>query len=245
MLAVVAAMAVAAPAHADDETVPVQSTAETELTCQDPEVAPLLSEFNDDDLYFLAPGGDFEHGTDGWTLEGGATIAGGSSVFSPFGSGDHSLQLPVGSAATSPAFCVDERYPRFRMSVGQLGAKKAEVQVSVVYPGLRDNVRKAGDVTADEKQRWRLSNKLNLDPQRGLKRKAWPCASKSSRATPPATHGSTTCSSTQRCATRPEDGPAGSRGGRAPRRRSGPRTARPRAPGGWRGRASRARRPPA
>ena len=173
MLAVVAAMAVAAPAQADDETVTVQSTAETQLTCQDPEVAPLLSEFKDNDLYFLAPGGDFEHGTDGWTLEDGARIAGGSSVFSPFGSGDHSLQLPVGSAATSPAFCVDERYPRFRMSVGQLGAKKAEVQVSVVYPGLRDNVRKAGDVTADEKQRWRLSNKLNLDPQRGLKRKAW------------------------------------------------------------------------
>ena len=140
---------------------------------QDPEVAPLLSEFNDDDLYFLAPGGDFEHGAAAGTLEGDARIAGGSSVFSPFGSGDHSLQLPVGSAATSPAFCVDERYPRFRMSVGQLGAKKAEVQVSVVYPGLRDNVRKTGDVTADEKHRWRLSNKLNLDPQRGLKRKAW------------------------------------------------------------------------
>jgi hypothetical protein len=173
MVAVLAALAVAAPAQADDETVKVQSTAETELTCQDPDVAPLLSGFKDDDLYFLAPGGDFESGTDGWTLEGGATIAGGSSVFSPFGSGDHSLQLPVGSAATSPAFCVDERYPHFRMSVGQLGVKKADVRVSVVYPGLKDNVRDAGHVTADEKLRWRLSNRLKLDPERGLKRKAW------------------------------------------------------------------------
>jgi hypothetical protein len=173
MLAVVAAMAVAAPAQADDETVAVQSTAETQLSCQDPDVAPLLSGFKDDDLYFLAPGGDFEHGADGWTLEGGATVADGSSVFSPLGSGDHSLQLPVGSAATSPAFCVDERYPHFRMSVGQLGADKADVRVSVVYPGLKDNVRGAGHVTADDKQRWRLSNRLKLDPQRGLKRKAW------------------------------------------------------------------------
>jgi hypothetical protein len=172
MLAVVAAMVVAAPAQADDETVEVTSTPETQLTCQDPEVAPLLSEFKDDDLYFLAPGGDFEHGTDGWQLEGGASIAGGSTVFSPFG-GDHSLQLPVGSAATSPAFCVDERYPHFRVSVGQLGSNKADVRVSVVYPGLKDNVRGAGHVTADEKQRWRLSNRLKLDPQRGLKRKAW------------------------------------------------------------------------
>jgi hypothetical protein len=173
MLALMAAMAVAAPAQADDETVAVQSTAETQLTCQDPDVAPLLSGYKDDDLYFLAPGGDFESGTGGWTLEDGARIAGGSTVFSPFGSGDHSLQLPAGSAATSPAFCVDERYPHFRLSIGQLGLKKANVRVSVVYPGLKDNVRKAADVSADDKQRWRLSNRLNLDPQRGLKRRAW------------------------------------------------------------------------
>jgi hypothetical protein len=173
MLALVAAMAVAAPARADDETVPVTSTAETQLTCQDPEVAPLLSAFKDSDLYFLAPGGDFENGTDGWRLEAGATIAEGSTVFSPFGSGEHSLQLPVGSAATSPAFCVDERYPHFRLSVGQLGEKKAQVRVSVVYPGLEKNVRKEADVTAEDKHRWRLSKRLHLDPQRGLKRKAW------------------------------------------------------------------------
>jgi hypothetical protein len=172
-LAVVAAMAVAAPAQADEETVAVQSTAETQLTCQDPEVAPLLSGFGDDDLYFFAPGGDFEHGADGWQLEGGATIAGGSTVFSPFGSGEHSLQLPAGSAATSPAFCVDERYPHFRLSVGQLGENKGAVRVSVVYPGLEKNVRKEADVSADHKQRWKLSKRLNLDSQRGLKRKAW------------------------------------------------------------------------
>jgi hypothetical protein len=173
MLALVAAMTVAAPAQADDETVAVTSTPETQLSCQDPVVAPLLSAFKDNDLYFLAPGGDFEHGADGWRLEGGAAIAGESTVFSPFGSGEHSLQLPVGSAATSPAFCVDERYPHFRLSVGQLGEKKAGVRVSVVYPGLEKNVRRAADVSAEEKHRWKLSKRLNLDPQRGLRRKAW------------------------------------------------------------------------
>lgn len=173
MLAVVATMAVAAPAQAEEETVAVQSTAETQLTCKDADVAPLLTEFKDDDLYFFAPGGDFEDGADGWQLEGGATIAGGSTVFSPFGSGDHSLQLPAGSAATSPAFCVDERYPHFRLSVGQLGEHKALVRASVVYPGLEKNVRKAADLSVDDKQRWKLSKKVNLDPQHGLKRKAW------------------------------------------------------------------------
>jgi len=176
--AVFAALAAASPAAAaetDDaadftgETVAVTQTAETQTTCSDPEVAPLLQGFNDDDLYFVAPGGDFESGTDGWRLEGGAAIARGSNAFSPLGSGQSSLQLPAGSAATSPAFCVDARYPHFRVTVGQLGDKKATVRVSVVYPGLEKNVRKEADVDADEKHPWKLSKRLQLKPDYGLK----------------------------------------------------------------------------
>jgi hypothetical protein len=179
MLAMLAALAVAAPAQADDEagftgeTVAVQSTAETRETCSDPDVAPLLQGFKDKALYFLAPGGDFEGDGAGWQLEGGATIAGGSSAFSPLGSGQHSLRLRAGSVATSPAFCVDERYPFFRLTAGQLGARKAKVSVSVVYPGLQKNVRREGDVESDEKSRWRLSKRLDLEPRYGLKRRGW------------------------------------------------------------------------
>ena len=182
MLAVVAALALAAPAKADEtpgaseftgETVAVQSTAETRETCMDPEVSPLLQSFKDKALYFLAPGGDFEGDATGWQLEGGAMIAGGSSAFSPLGSGQHSLRLRAGSVATSPAFCVDERYPSFRLTVGQLGSRKAKIRVSVVYPGLQKNVRKEGDVDGDERDRWRLSKRLGLEPRYGLKRAGW------------------------------------------------------------------------
>ncbi len=100
-------------------------------------------------------------------------IAIGSTAFSAFGSGRSSLQLPAGSVATSPAFCVDERYPHFRLSVGQLGRRKAHVRAYVVYPGLRKNVRTAGDVDADEKQSWRLSKRLDLEPTFGQKRGGW------------------------------------------------------------------------
>ena len=75
-----------------------------------------------------------------------------------------SLQLPAGSAATSPAFCVDERYPHFRVTVGQLGRRKAKVRVSVVYPGLEKNVRKEADVDADDKHPWKLSKRLDSSP---------------------------------------------------------------------------------
>lgn len=183
MLALLSALAIAAPANAaeaDDaagftgETVAVESTAATQDTCRDPAVAPLLQEFKDDDLYFLAPGGDFEQGADGWQFEGGAGIGAGSNAFSPVGSGGHSsLQLPAGSTATSPAFCVDERYPHFRISVGQLGEKKVQVRVSVVYPGLAKNVRREADVDADEKHPWKLSKRLAIKPRQGLKQGGW------------------------------------------------------------------------
>jgi hypothetical protein len=182
MLAPLVALAMAAPAAAAEsgdaaeftgETVAVESTAETQATCRDPDVAPLLQDFKDDDLYFVAPGGNFEDGAEGWQLQGGAAIGVGSSAFSPFGSGEHSLQLPAGSAATSPAFCVDERYPHFRISVGQLGTKKAKVRVSVVYPVLEKNVRKEADVDADDKHPWKLSKKLDIKPDHGRKQGGW------------------------------------------------------------------------
>jgi len=182
MLALISAMAMAAPANAaetDDlagytgETVAVESTAATQETCSDPAVAPLLQEFKDNDLYFLAPGGDFEQGADGWQFEGGAGIGDGSNAFSPFTSGQSSLQLPAGSTATSPAFCVDERYPHFRISVGQLGEKKVQVRVSVVYPGLEKNVRREADVGADDKHPWKLSKRLAIKPRQGLKQGGW------------------------------------------------------------------------
>jgi hypothetical protein len=182
VFAVFAALAAASPAAAAEtdnaagftgETVAVAQTPETQMTCRDPEVAPLLQGFKDDDLYFVAPGGDFENGTDGWRLEGGATIAHGSNAFSPLGSGHGSLQLPAGSAATSPAFCVDDRYPHFRLTVGQLGDKNAKVRVSVVYPGLEKNVRREADVDADEKHPWKLTKRLRLKPDYGLKVHGW------------------------------------------------------------------------
>lgn len=181
-LALLATLAVAAPASAsagDDaaeftgETVTARTTEATLESCRDPDVAPLLREFKDDDLYFVAPGGDFEDGAAGWQLEGGASIGFGSNAFAPLGSGDRSLQLPEGGAATSPAFCVDDRYPHFRVSVGQLGAKKAKVRVSVVYPGLEKNVRKEADIDAEEKHAWKLSKRLQIKPDHGRKVGGW------------------------------------------------------------------------
>jgi hypothetical protein len=65
--------------------------------------------------YSLAPGGNFENGTSGWTLSAGAKIVSGNETLG-VSSGSHALQLPLSTSATSPAFCVDESNPSFRFT---------------------------------------------------------------------------------------------------------------------------------
>jgi hypothetical protein len=180
MLAVAAALAVAAPALADDtpaddgftgETAAVSETAATQQSCADPTVAPVLAAFKDNADYFFAPGGDFEGPLTGWQLAGGARVV--DDGFLALDGGSNSLDLPAGSSATSPAFCVDERFPKFRLAVGNLGIKSAQLSVSVVYPDVVKNVRHAGDLGADPNKRWHLSKSLDVQPQYGRKDHGW------------------------------------------------------------------------
>jgi len=166
----------ATPALADDEYITDQVapawTAGSAESCADPVTAPLLSAFKDNDFYALAPGGDFENGAGGWQLTGGASVE--TSGTGLLGSGDGALALPVGASGTSPTFCVDERYPHFRLTVSDVdGFDDTNVRVEVVYPGLaKDNVRKAKDVKAHRNRGWELSDRINLDPLHGLKKGA-------------------------------------------------------------------------
>jgi len=167
----------ASPAFADDEystdTVAPSWTAASAESCADPEVAPLLSSFKDDDLYAPAPGGVFEDGAGGWLLESGANVA--PAIGGIFGASGGALQLPVGASATSPMFCVDERYPHFRFAYAAGSDQEdADVRVEVIYPGLGDkNVRRAKDFKAKHGHGWGLSERIKLDPTHGLKQGGW------------------------------------------------------------------------
>jgi hypothetical protein len=167
----------ASPAFADDEyttdTVAPSWTAGSAESCADPEVSPMLAAFKDDDLYSHAPGGTFDDGPAGWQLAGGATVAPATSGI--FGSSGGALALPVGASATSPTFCVDERYPHFRFGFAQDSEQEdADVRVEVLYPGLADkNVRRAKDVKAKHGRGWELSDRVKLNPTHGLKRGGW------------------------------------------------------------------------
>lgn len=87
--------------------------------------------------YTALSGGDFEGAGDGWSMTGGSAIGDGNESYDVGGSDDaHSLSLPAGASATSPAICVGLSHPtiRFfakRQSGGWLSL--ASVRVDVLF----------------------------------------------------------------------------------------------------------------
>jgi hypothetical protein len=64
--------------------------------------------------YTLAPRGNFESGTTGWTLKGGAAVVTGNEPWKVSGAGSRSLYLPSGSSAMTPPICVETLDPTVR-----------------------------------------------------------------------------------------------------------------------------------
>jgi hypothetical protein len=75
--------------------------------CPDREMSRPFLRWLDPIAYTLVPNGGFENGATGWRLAGGATVVAGNESFDLSGPGSHSLYLPSGSSATSPAVCVE------------------------------------------------------------------------------------------------------------------------------------------
>lgn len=157
-----------------NETVTANETATTAETCTDPELSHHLAAFGDSRDYFPAPGGTFEAGaTAGWQFTGGAQIAGGNEPFNVLGAGSSSLNLPAGSSATSPVFCVDLNYPTFRfLALQQQQAADAGLQVDVIYPEIaKGNVHMAANYKP--LNAWTLMKDVKLEPQRAGKKVGW------------------------------------------------------------------------
>lgn len=84
--------------------------------------------------YVPAPGGDFESGATGWTLQGARVVSGNES-YNVSGGGTHSLSIPAGASATSPAFCGGLGYPAIRLFTkggGLLGTGVLRVTINYV-----------------------------------------------------------------------------------------------------------------
>jgi hypothetical protein len=108
-MAVCSVAAIAAPAANAGLLV---SSAES---CDTQQFSNPFSKWGDNATYTPVPGGDFEAGSKGWTLSGGAKVVSGNESYKVGGSTDaRSLQRPAGGVATSPAMCVGLSEPTIR-----------------------------------------------------------------------------------------------------------------------------------
>lgn len=87
-------------------------TNELTQTCTEPETFKAFKAFGDNADYAFAPGGSFENGTAGWSLDGASVVNGNdtSGVYS----GSKALRISDGGRVVSPWFCVTPANPHFR-----------------------------------------------------------------------------------------------------------------------------------
>lgn len=130
------------------------------LSCPGLTYSQPFSQWGDSNSYFLAPGGSFE-GTSSWSLAGGAKVVGGNEPFYLNSRRDsHSLALPPGSSATTPAICLAALSPHMRL-VG-FASDGSGVHVDVYARGLLGLVQLPVSADIDLSSSWAPSGDVSL-----------------------------------------------------------------------------------
>jgi len=147
----------AVPAQA--ATSPAKETSQ----CKEPLLTQPFLSFGDSNYYTLAPGqtpGHFE-GT-GWTLSGGASVK-ATTLYN--GLPGTVLDLPSGSKAVSPTFCITKEYPTARTFVRDLAGSQG-VYLNVSYEGTAtwNKPKNTGQVHGNNTE-WTLSTPVNMQPE--------------------------------------------------------------------------------
>jgi len=144
-------LACAAPAAAATGAPPVKKAAANPLGCTVDHVLanPFLA-WGDTADYALAPAGDLEGDTSGWTLTGGAAVVPGNQPFDVGTTGQASLRLPADSVAQTAPMCIDSSYPHFRVFARNTGRAKGTLKAEVLYLTAKGAVKgsAAGTVVA-------------------------------------------------------------------------------------------------
>jgi hypothetical protein len=157
LAAAVLGLAVLAPA----------ASADSDAECPERVFSQVFSAFEDQGLYTLAPGGDFEDGAAGWALEEGATVVPESSTILLGASlGAASLELAPGATATTPPICVENGFRSFRLAARSSGEVGGALDSELLYGG--DPVKYAGREWPGTD--WGVTRRLSLAQGRFLGR---------------------------------------------------------------------------
>lgn len=97
--------------------------------CTDTPTFKAFKAFGDNADYAFAPGGSFENGAPGWSLDG-ASVVDGNDTTGVFG-GSKALKIRDGGRVVSPWFCVTPANPHFRF-VTYGGEVEMEIDYKVI-----------------------------------------------------------------------------------------------------------------
>ncbi len=96
----------------------------------------VFAPWGDSHQYYPTPNGNFESGSTGWTLSGGAkVVAGNESSYVGSPSDSHSLLIPSGGTATSAPICFGLLTPGIRFFATS-SSGPATIHVKVIATGL-------------------------------------------------------------------------------------------------------------
>jgi hypothetical protein len=124
---------------------------------------PFLA-FEDDNYYTQVSGSEFNAGSEGWLLWGGAQVV---EAARPDGSSGGVLELPGGAVAVSPPVCVTLAYPSAR-AWAETVQGGGGLSVGVYYAGARNGPARAehvGLLGSEEAGEWNLSEPFEIKPQ--------------------------------------------------------------------------------
>ena len=110
------------------------SPSDTPATCDTTSSQPFAKVDGDKSNYVLVPGGSFEGGATVWTLGRGAGVVSGNEPWKVHGARDnHSLYIPSGSSATTPAMCfaAGDWHMRFFAASSSSSVSSLQVRVRV------------------------------------------------------------------------------------------------------------------
>jgi hypothetical protein len=149
-------------AEAGAKKAPAKVSAELAV-CPGQAFAQPFEALKDSNYYTLVEGSQFNGPEEGWELQNGASIVGGTR---PDGSEGGVLDLPSGAYAISPVVCVTLQYPTARAWVQNVEGGGG-VTVGVYYPGVKTSAtgQPVGQLNAKKNGGWELSSPFNVKPQ--------------------------------------------------------------------------------
>jgi hypothetical protein len=147
-------LAVAAPAQALE-------------ACTTRTLSQPFTAWGDSNYYFPVTSGTFETGTTAWTLGSGVARVAGNEPWYAAGGGSYSLQVPVGSSASTPTTCLtaDEDSVRFFYKAP---AAAASLQVTITATSTNTNsVAMVSFTLKSPAAGWQVSPRISLPDVRG------------------------------------------------------------------------------